>query len=896
MIYDFKDYKEVVNKNKKWIKIVLVIIAFIGALLLANKLYLKILELDEIGNLSSIYIKNLTWKIFAALAMGIFAFITILIQNIFIKRNMNSFLRLHGEQQNTFYKWIPAFTVGIIFIIAGFNNDIYLNALKFFNNQSFDVITPIFNNDVGYYVFTRPFLYDIYSFLSGFSIFLIIYSVLYYGIIMFIKFQNLKVEDFKYPAIFSHMIVNVAIVVAIRIFGFKLKSEAILYSNVVGNTGANYVDVNVWLKYYKIMPYVLIVIVILSIVFLLRKKLKLATISVAIYPALFIIVGLIATIVQGLVVSPNEKDLESKYLINNIYMTRQAYSLDKIKSIQLETTELSIEDMEKSENTVNSIRVLDYKSAVRTNIQTQSNTLFYTFIDGDILNYDLDGVTLPIFISAREINQNSLPDNSYINRIYKYTHGYGVVINPLNRTNEQGQIEAILGGLDFDSEYDSLKVTRPQIYYGELTDNYVVVKANSTDELDYDGYTEIRYDGKGGIKLTALNRFLYAAKFGDINLITSNYAKDATLLPNRQIVQRAQQAVPFLHIDNDPYIVLTNDGKLVWVLDGYTTTDQFPYAQMHMGINYIRNSVKVLIDAYDGKVEYYIIDDNDPLINAYDAMYPDVFKRDQLPLDITEHMKYPEFLFNLQTSLLKKYHLDETEVSAFYSQQDLWDIAKYPADGSAGSIIDIDSYYLNQKLPEVSDTEELVIVRPFTPASEDRHNMVSWLTARNSYENYGQLILYKYPKNVNVFGPYQVEVKINQIDQVSKDMTLWGQSGSDVYKGSLLVIPIENSLLYIEPIYIKAAGSSAIPEVREVITGFQVKEQFIFGVGKNVSEAIDNMFSKVGVVIPDKEEEITLPIEDIDDELLQQLTRMYNSLKEQLEQLETIIESIDVEE
>ncbi|MBN2853062.1 MAG: UPF0182 family protein, partial [Clostridia bacterium] len=506
MIYDFSDYKDVVKKNRKWIKLAVIVIAVIAVLLLANKLYLRILELNEIGDLSSIYIKDLTWKIMTSVVMGVASFLLILLQNRFIRKNLKSYFKLHGENQNKFFNWIPAIIIGIIFFLSAFNNDIYLNALKFFNGENFNITTPIFNNDVGYYVFTRPFLYDIYSFLSGMVILLIIYTILYYGIMIFIKFQAIKLDDLKYPAIFSHLIITIAGFVAVRIFGFKLKAESILYNQVVGNTGANYVDVNVWLKYYRIMPYVLIALVVIAFIFLLRKKLKISAIAVLAYPAIFVIVGLVATMVQGLVVQPNEKDLESQYLVNNIIMTREAYNLNQIDSVQLDTSVLTVEEMANSKGTVESIRVLDYESAIRTNTQTQSNTLFYTFIDGDILNYNLDGKELPVFISAREINPNSLPDDSYVNRVYKYTHGYGVVINPLNKTNNQGQIETILGGLDFNSDYSNLIVTRPQIYYGELTDNYVVVNANKIDELDYDGYSDTRYTGLGGIRLTTLNR------------------------------------------------------------------------------------------------------------------------------------------------------------------------------------------------------------------------------------------------------------------------------------------------------------------------------------------------------------------------------------------------------
>ncbi|MDX1359580.1 MAG: UPF0182 family protein, partial [Clostridia bacterium] len=587
---------------------------------------------------------------------------------------------------------------------------------------------------------------------------------------------------------------------------YKFKAESILFNDVVGSTGAGYVDVNIWLKYYRVIPFILVAIVIAAVFFLFKRKYKLAAISLAVFPAAFLITAVIGIAVQGLVVNPNEKDKESEFLVHNIAMTREAYGLEDIREIDIGKTDILTSDMVTSNaETIENIRVLDYESAIRTNTQIQSNTLFYTFIDGDIVSYELDGVDRPVFVSARELAPNQLPDDSYINRTYRFTHGYGIVINPLNETNSQGQIEFLLSSLDHESDYERLEVTRPELYYSELNYGYVVVDANSDDdiEINYDGNKETRYQGEGGIPLNWLNRILYAAKYGDINLITSSYAKNATLLPNRQIVERAQLGVPFLKIDGDPFILLTKEGKLAWVLDAYTTADSYPYSQLTDGINYIRNSVKVVIDAYDGKATYYIIDEEDPVIKTFDAIYPGIFSHDPLPDFVQDHMKYPESLFELQTEMLKKYHLDTDDVDVFYSQQDLWDIAKYPADKSVGSTVDIDSYYVSLRLPGIADETELVLIRPFTPQSEQRHNMVAWLNVRNSIDNYGELILYKYPKNTNLLGPNQIEVKINQIDSISKNMTLWGQSGSDVYKGSLLVIPIENSVLYVEPIYIE---------------------------------------------------------------------------------------------
>ncbi|HRX42193.1 MAG TPA: UPF0182 family protein [Clostridia bacterium] len=887
--------KELFKKKGK-LKWILIVAAIILVVITANRIYLRILELDEIGGLSSIYIKDMVWKIGIGTAAGIIAAAAVLIQNIFIKGTLKKYYQKNAQVPARFYNWLPALAAGIVFGATS-NSSMYLNAMKFFNSGDFGITDPLFSNDVGYYVFSRPFLMNLVNYFQGLLIFLIIYTIVYYITGMLRATGTVRVQSFKYPPMLVHIMATAALFLAVRFPIYKFKAESILFGNVVDSTGAGYVDVNIWLKYYRVIPYILVAIVIAAVFFLFRKKYKLAGISIAVFPVAFLITAVVALAVQGLVVQPNEKDKESQYLKYNIEMTREAYDLVGINELDIEATEvLTPQMLTDNRRTIENIRVLDYQSAIRTNTQIQSNTLFYTFMDGDIVNYNLNGIERPVFISARELAPDQLPDNSYINRTYRYTHGYGIVMNPMNETNSQGQIEFILSGLDHESDYDNLVVNRPELYYSELNYGYVVVDANSESdiEINYDGNQYTRYTGEGGIELNFLNRLLFAAKYGDINLLTSTYAKGATLLPNRQVVERAQLGVPFLAIDPDPYILLTEEGKLAWVLDAYTTSDEFPYSQKKEGINYIRNSVKIVIDAYDGKATYYIIDEEDPLINAYDSIYPGIFTREELPDFVKAHMKYPEFLFELQTEMLKKYHLTPEEVDAFYSQQDLWDIAKYPADKNAGSTVDIDSYYVTIKLPGVADETELVLIRPFTPKSTERHNMVAWLNVRNSYENYGELILYTYPKNVNLLGPNQIEVKINQIDEVSKNMTLWGQSGSDVYKGSLLVIPIENSVLYVEPIYIEAAGSASIPEVRQVITGYQVGDQFIYGIGSNVSQALTNMFDSADYTPPGQDDQPGDPGDApvLDQEQLDELNRKIDELRSNLQELEDLINSL----
>ncbi|MFO7612057.1 MAG: UPF0182 family protein [Clostridia bacterium] len=881
-------------KKKGRTRAVVIIAAAAAVVIAAAGIYLRILELEEIGGLSSIYIKNMIWKIGIGIVTGATAFGAVLIQNIFIKKTLRKYYIGTGKAPGRFFNWLPAIGAGIVFAFTS-NNAIYMNALRYFNGGSFGINDPLFGNDVGYYVFSRPFLMNVANYFQGLLIFLVLYTLAYYAIGVFRAYGTVSTKDIKYPPMLVHVLATIALLLGIRFPVYRFKAESILFGSVVGTTGAGFVDAEVWLKYYRIMPYLLVVIVAAAVFFLIRKKYKLTVVSLAVFPAAFLITAVIALAVQGLIVSPNEKDKESGYLAHNIEMTRDAYGLVDIRELDIEDTAVLTPEMVAANNeTIENIRVLDYGSAIRTNNQLQSNTLFYTFIDGDIVSYELGGVERPVFISARELAPGQLPDSSYINRTYRYTHGYGIVINPMNETNSQGQIEFIMSGLDHKSKFEELAVSRPELYYGEMNKSYVVVDANSENdiEINYDGNIETRYSGKGGIRLSLLNRIIYAARYSDFNLITSSYAKNALLLPNRQIVERAQLGVPFLTVDPDPYILLADDGTLVWVLDAYTTSDNYPYSQITNGINYIRNSVKIVIDAYDGKAEYYIIDEEDPVINAYDAIYPGIFTREPLPAVVRDHMKYPENLFELQTEMLKKYHVKPDEVDIFYSQQDLWDIAKYPAGDMAGSTVDIDSYYVSMRLPGIAEKTELVLIRPFTPKSTQRNNMVAWLNARNSMENYGELILYKYPKNTNLLGPNQIEVKINQIDSVSKNMTLWGQGGSDVYKGSLLVIPIENSILYIEPIYIEAAGTASIPEVRQVVAGYQTGDQFIYGLGANVAEAISDMFSSVDYEKPDEEPADPGEGSQVDSEMLKELQRKIEELKSYAEELELLIKQL----
>ena len=375
------------------------------------------------------------------------------------------------------------------------------------------------------------------------------------------------------------------------------------------------------------------------------------------------------------------------------------------------------------------------------------------------------------------------------------------------------------------------------------------------------------------------------------------------MLLNRNVVARAQMAFPFLRIDPDAYIVLTSDGNLMWVLNAYTYTDQYPYSQRISGVNYIRNSVKVVIDAYNGSTSYYVIDPEDPIIQTYAKIYPGLFKFEPLPESLQRHNRFPEILFNMRSDILRRYHLDIRDSSAFYSMQDLWAVARKQGQRSEETET-IEPYYNLLNLPgDIGEKEELILMLPYTPSGENKNNMVSWLAVRNSYEDYGEMVIFEFPKNINIFGPYQVEVKINQIDAISERMTLWGQGGSDVYKGNLLVIPIEDTVLYVEPIYIRAAGAASIPEVRLIVTGYQDGDEFIYGIGANLDTALVNLLTgerQVTVEVIDEngdtkqvQAEVTSPATDEERAAaISELNAKYDEIKRALDSMGDLLDKL----
>ena len=491
---------------------------------------------------------------------------------------------------------------------------------------------------------------------------------------------------------------------------------------------------------------------------------------------------------------------------------------------------------ENATETISNIRINDYEPAKTFYNQTQSIKQYYSFNDVNVDRYNINGEYTQTFLSAREIDENSIND-TWLNKHLKYTHGYGITLSRVDKITASGQPDMLIGGIPPVSDVDEIKITRPEIYYGELTNNYVLTNT-SEEEFDYPDGNENKYttyEGDAGIKLNPLNRFMFAVKERSLKLLVSGNVKSSSkILINRNIKERVKQIMPYLEYDKSPYMV-TVDGKLYWIIDAYTYTNRYPYSEPFSDTsdtNYIRNSVKVVIDAYNGTTDYYIVDDTDPIAQNFKKIYPDLFKDiKDMPEGIKAHIRYPSTLLNIQAQVYQRYHMNDVKV--FYQNEDLWQISSeiYGTEEQTMS----PNYYI-MKLPG-EDSAEFVNSIPFTP--KDKKNLMGLFVARNDGGNYGELILYQMSKSQTVYGPMQIEAQIDQNTEISKEFSLWNSSGSKYSRGNMFVVPIEDSLLYIEPVYLEATNSS-IPEVKRVIVVYGDNIAY----EATLAEALNSMFGE----------------------------------------------------
>lgn len=687
-------------------------------------------------------------------------------------------------------------------------------SLRFLWNVPFGNEDPLFGRDIGFYLFQLPFWELIQSSLVVITFLtLAILSVVYFftGLISMDPDRGLVSK----PEILNQLKFNAALWVLLISAGFFLDRYGLLFKADGIIFGAGYTDMTILLPTIWILT--ILTFGLAMILFLSRwVKFGRAIPGIAILTIIVAIFGqlIIPGFVQNFNVDPNELELESPYLEHNIEMTRLAFGLDNVEEIEYEADDtLGIADIRNNQDAIDNIRLWDPRLLIQTYKQLQEIRSYYEFYTVDNDRYVVDGELTQMMLSAREIARE-LPSRSdtWVNRHMQFTHGYGLTMSPVTETDGQGEPVFVIRDIPPVYESDDLSINNPAIYYGESSSGYYIVNTG-IEELHYPSGDEnvyTSYDGKGGIQFSNwFRKLLFAWELGDINILLTQYIDDESRLQIwRSVQERIRKITPFLQLDNDPYLVKSN-GQLYWIQDAYTTSEFFPYSQKYRGVNYIRNSVKIVVDAYNGTVDYYVIDENDPVLKVYDDIFPDIFKPlEELPEGLKEHFRYPQDLFEIQLEIYNRYHMTRPQV--FYNQEDLW---TRPNEKYGGQQILMEPYYVLARLPG-EDELEFMLISPLTP--ENRDNMISWMTAKSDPEDYGKLLVYKLPKDRLIYGPAQIEARIDQDPEISRQIALWDQRGSSVIRGNLMVIPIENSFLYVEPVFLLAEGVD-IPQLQRVI-------------------------------------------------------------------------------
>ncbi len=690
--------------------------------------------------------------------------------------------------------------------------------LLYLNGQSFGETEPAFNRDIGFYVFSLPALRFIQGWALGAAIVTTLAVAGAYVLRSGVATAGRLLGGAPFElttGIRAHLSGLVVIIIGLFVWRYWLGIFNLNYSTRGPVFGATYTDLHAQVPViYVLMALASLTALLIMANVFLRRGLWLPLGSVVLWVLAAIVGGLIyPATVQRFEVNPNELSKERPYIERNIEQTRRAYGLDRIVESNFPAEEaVTAEEVAASPQTVDNMRLWDPRPLRDTFNQIQALRQLYEFNDVDVDRYVIDGQYRQVMLAARELNTDRLPEDArgWVNKRLQFTHGYGLAMSPVNVVTEEGLPELFLQDIP---PKGLLEIERPEIYFGEKTDTYVVVNSEE-EEFDYPLETTsvyASYEGGGGIRLNSFwRRFTYAWEFGDPNImISGQITGDSRLLYRRQVPDRVSTIAPFLRLDSDPYLVVA-DGRLFWIQDAYTVSDRYPYSQPYQGdFNYIRNSVKAVVDAYNGEVTLYIAEPEDPIVQTWDAIFPDLFTPiEEMPDSLRDHIRYPEDLFSVQAEIYRTYHMVEPQL--FYNKEDLWNI---PNELFFESQQPLEPYYLITRVPGEA-REEFVLILPFTPKNRDNTN--AWLAARSDGEHYGSLISFRFPKDRLVFGPAQIEARINQDSKIAEQFTLWSRSGSQVLRGNLLMIPIGRSNLYVEPVFLQSQ-TSQLPELRRVV-------------------------------------------------------------------------------
>lgn len=747
-----------------------------------------------------------------------------------------------------------AIVIGLIALTAASSSlSAWETVLKYLHPTLLNQVDPIFNRDISFYLFQLPLYEGVRLWLLGLVIAATLLVMLVYLFREMIAASSEGVQVLGGAK--AHLSLLGGAIALLVAWSFWLARYQLLYARGTVVFGASYTDVHVRVLADLILSLLALGLAFLCFVSMHRRSFRLLVRGLMLWIGAFIILnGVAPWFVQQFIVTPNELAKETPYIEHNIRMTQAAYHLDDVQQADYGAiAQLTRQSLQTNQSTLRNIRLWDYRPLLSTYKQLQEIRLYYNFADVDIDRYTLNGEYQQVMLSARELAYDQVPQaaQTWVNQRLKYTHGYGLVMSPVNRATADGLPELYIKDIPPVSQVD-LSLQQPAIYYGEATHSYIFT-GTSTDEFDYpsgDANASTRYHGAGGVALPSVwHRAAYAYDLGSIQILISNYLTAQTRIHYyRQILERVSHVAPFLRFDPDPYLVVI-DGRLQWLLDAYTVSDRYPYSQpiaptfhqgqnqpgeqglaTHAALNYIRNSVKVLIDAYDGSLRFFVVDEADPVLATYRAIFPHLFEpAAAIPPPVKAHFRYPEALFNIQAHLYQTYHMSTPEV--FYNREDLWQVPRQVYEGNE---VAMEPYYVVMRLPG-EDQVGFILIQPFTPANKD--NMIAWMAARSNGQDYGKLLLYQFPKQTLIYGPRQIEARIDQDPHISQQFTLWSQAGSKVIRGDLLVIPIDQSLLFVEPVYLRAEQGE-LPELKRVIV---VYEQAV-AMEPSLGQALDAIF------------------------------------------------------
>ena len=864
------------RKRRWWVWIFAAVVLLLFVVSRTLSIYVSALWFNSLGY-SSVYwyvlkLKVLLFVIFFVLTVLILRAAFWLVEKVFASYTLEQRTIIVSNQPFQFspaglmrpLAWGVAAVFGLFY---GFAMEGRWQEFALYLNQAATTLAdPIFQKSLGFYLFSLPIYDSISAWLLSLT-FVILGAALFYSLLTIPQRVLKSARAYSSKTAFTAVSCALAAFMLALAWRTYLSRFPYLWNDHQVFSGVTYTEANYLLPALLFVSIALIVGAAISLVNAFTKKgLRLILLALALPLAIYIVgVVIVPAYVGSFIVKPNELARETPYIEHNITWTRRAFGLEQLESKEFEA-ESSVEGLNLSANrtTLENIRLWDWYALQATLNQIQTIRTYYDFPDVDVDRYPIGDQTRQVMIAPREIDVDKLPESSrnWINEKLIYTHGYGVTINTSNEFTPEGMPRFIVSNMPVESKIPEINITRPQIYFGQKTDTnvYVRTRQNEFDFPQGEANTFTTYEGTGGIQIGGrLRKLLLAWALDDLSKLpfSDDVTSESRALIRRNISEIVNGVAPFLIYDSDPYIIVGKNGGLYWMLDAFTETSRYPYSRHHRvgdnTVNYVRNSVKVVIDAYNGSVDFYIFDQQDPLIATYRSTFPNLFKdASAMPADLRSHVRYPETMIRAQGEVYGLYHTQSPKV--FFQREDVWNVALQEVvdEQNKKQTRTIDPYYVLIQLPDEGTAAEFALIVPFTPAN--RNNMIGWMAGRSDGDNYGKLLVYNFPESRVIDGPMQIEARIDQNPQLSSMFSLWNQQGSRVVRGHLLVIPIGRSLLYVEPVYLKSERSP-MPELRLVVLAIQER----IGFAPTFNEAMTHLFGEAATATPEAKPGATPP-------------------------------------